>query len=111
MSVHWISWLRPKWLSLVAALVFSPTFDFERMYADEANSDAATEISKRRLEQMHSRGKATTVRFADGRPKRTVELRPEPILRYDDRLRGFRDASVWLCRQSQTPIIVPVVSQ
>ncbi|MBW3601003.1 MAG: hypothetical protein KY475_27520 [Planctomycetes bacterium] len=62
-------------------------------------------IERRRaqlLDEMRSLAEQTQVAYADGGGK--VELRPNPVFRYDDQPRRFIDATLWVWTDAGRPV-------
>ena len=71
----------------------------------------------RRLDQMRSRALRATIRIIPKTPNspeseaqtQTVELHPQPLFRYDDQPRGFRDATLWVWTHQGRPVAIEKV--
>lgn len=77
--------------------------------ADESESDGDAKGKTARLEQMQARARFAAVKFVDGDRDRKIELLPQPVMRYSDSLRGFRDATLWLWTANGRPVAIEKV--
>ena len=83
--------------------------------ADEP-STAETSNKTRRLDQMLERAKRASIRIigpdldSDSKDQpQSVELLPQPLFRYDDQPRGFRDGTLWIWTDKGRPVAIEKV--
>lgn len=83
---------------------------------DDPKSGAEPSVSARRLEQMKGRAVRATVRIVSEGPQvKTTETLPEvqfdqqPIFRYSDPPRDFRDATLWMWTANGRPVALQKV--
>ncbi len=90
------------------------TWTLPGVTADDVTPKAEPTAKSRRLDQMRERAKLATIRIvaqpanptdpvAEAKP---VELHPEPMFRYDDQPRGFRDATLWMWTDKGRPVAI-----
>lgn len=68
----------------------------------------------RRLDQMRERAKLATIHIVPQKTKKSdaaerskpVEIHPQPLFRYDDQPRGFRDATLWIWVDKGRPVAI-----
>lgn len=85
-----------------------------RVKGFEENPKAEPTGKVRRLDQMRERAKLATIRIvpkasnesADSKESKPVEIHAQPLFRYDDQPRGFRDATLWLWIDKGRPVAI-----
>lgn len=72
--------------------------------ADEAKPVATPKA--KRLEAMRDRAQSATISFKEGDVDHKIEFLDQPLFRYDDRQRGFRDGTLWIWSSGGRPVAI-----
>lgn len=97
---------------VVVRIVLSTTLAIAICPAGRTRADDAAGVAKgkaARLEQMELRARSAVIHFVDGDRDRKIDVHPQPLLRYNDTPRGFRDATLWLWIADGRPVAIEKV--